>query len=175
MRALSTARLRIEPMEAEHAPELYEKFRDPALYTWILRTPPEDLAKFREGLAAVEGRASPDGSEAWLNWVGFDRVSGEIIGTAEVSLIHATSAFHLAYTVFRPFQRRGYAYELCAAVVAEMTESFGARKLIVEMDVRNLASVRLAEKLGAVLRAFNPKVQMLKGEWSDEFRYEKDL
>jgi RimJ/RimL family protein N-acetyltransferase len=45
-------------------------------------------------------------------------------------------------------------------------------KVIIEMDVRNVASIALAESLGAKRISFHEKVQMIRGEWSDEYRYE---
>ena len=45
-------------------------------------------------------------------------------------------------------------------------------KVIIEMDVRNVASVSLAESLGAKRVSHTEKVQKIRGEWSDEYRYE---
>lgn len=59
-----------------------------------------------------------------------------------------------------------------ALSAAARLASWGATKVIIEMEIRNNASFRLAESLGAKRVAFKPKAQLLKGEWSDEYQYE---
>jgi len=57
-------------------------------------------------------------------------------------------------------------------VIRHLFTDWNAPQIVIEMDVRNTASVRLAESVGAKKVSFKPKVQLVKGEWSDEFRFE---
>jgi ribosomal-protein-alanine N-acetyltransferase len=172
LQILNSQRLRLEPLLVTHSESLFELFQDPALYTWIMREPPNSLADFRAGIEFLEARLSRDQSEYWLNWVAVNRTTGQTVGKIEISLNRETREAYLAYTTFQNFWRNGYAAEGCASVIEHVFQEWGASKIIIEMDVRNEASVRLAETLGGVRVAFNPRVQLLKGEWSDEYRYE---
>ena len=78
----------------------------------------------------------------------------------------------MAYFVFPDFWRKSYAKEACSAVVEFLLIARKASKVIIEMDVRNVASIALAESLGAKRVASKERVQMIRGEWSDEYRYE---
>jgi RimJ/RimL family protein N-acetyltransferase len=98
--------------------------------------------------------------------------SSDLVGQVEVSMNSKTLEFYLAYTTFKAHWKEGYAKEACAAVITHMFCDWSATKAIIEMDVRNTASVRLAESLGARRVSFTPKAQQVKGEWSDEYRYE---
>jgi RimJ/RimL family protein N-acetyltransferase len=107
-----------------------------------------------------------------MNWVALHRTTGELIGQVEVSMEIESRELNLAYTIFRNHWRQGYAKESCLAVIKHLFSEWAATKVIIEMDVRNHASFRLAESLGAKRVAFKPRAQFLKGVWSDEFRYE---
>ncbi|MFL5812179.1 MAG: GNAT family N-acetyltransferase [Bdellovibrionia bacterium] len=172
MTFLYTSRLRLEPLLTAHADRLFVLFQDPALYAFISRTVPTDLSEFRKGIEFLEGRTSYDGKEHWLNWVSFTQDTGEIVGKIEITIEKDMGVAYLAYTTFRKFWGQGYAKEACAEVIRHVLDDWKTTKIVIEMDVRNMASVRLAESLGAKRVAFKPKAQMLKGEWSDEYRYE---
>ena len=172
MQTLTTTRLEIQPQSIGHSDRLFELFQDEALYPFIFTTPPKSKDEFRERIRFLEGRKSRDGLAYWINWVSLHRETGELIGQVEVTLQIESRELYLAYYVFRKHWRQGYAKESCKAVIAHMFEAWGATKVIIEMDVRNTASFRLAESLGATRVAFTPKAQLLKGEWSDEYRYE---
>ncbi len=172
LQTLTTIRLELEPQVVAHAGQLFELFQDEALYTYIMRTPPKLLEEFRDGIRFLEGRLSRDGSEYWLNWVAFDRSSRNIVGQFEVSMDIESREARLAYTVFQKYWRQGFAQEGGRHLIEHLFKDWQASKIIIEMDVRNLASVKLAESLGAKRIAFRPKAQLLKGDWSDEYTYE---
>lgn len=175
MHALASPRLRLYPMVVAHAEELYRLFQDSGLYTWIAREVPTDFAKFRDGIKFLESQLSRDGTEYWLNWVCRHVDTHEIIGKVEISLHRTTLEFNLAYTIFKPFQRQGYAREACLTAMDHVAAKYGAKKALIYMDVRNLASVALAESLGATRVEFVPRAQKIRDEWSDEYRYELPL
>jgi [ribosomal protein S5]-alanine N-acetyltransferase len=172
LQTLFTKRLTLEPQTVAHADRLFELFQDEELYPYITRVPPTSLQKFREGLGFIERRRSEPQEELWINWVMVSKDSGDLVGQVEVSLNSMTLELYLAYTTFKAHWRQGFAKEACAAVSAHMFADWKATKAIIEMDVRNAASMRLAESLGARRVAYTPRAQQLKGEWSDEYRYE---
>ena len=114
-------------------------------------------------------RRSPDGAEVWFNWFAKERSSGEYVALIQIT-IRADSSAYLAYFTFVPHWRRGYAYEACQAVIRWLMGR-GVKEFVAEIDTRNLASVRLIEKLGFLRVAYVPKAAMIRGVASDEYRY----
>ena len=167
---LRTERLTLEPVTVVHSDRLFDLFQDPELYTYIPRSVPTDREKFRGELAFLEARLSYDGTQNWLRWAPIVKETGQIVGQIETTLTIESKECSLAYTIFREYWREGYAKEASSAVINHMFEDWGARNMIIEMDVRNAASVRLAESLAATRIAYTPNAQLLKGEWSNEYR-----
>ena len=169
---LNTSRLRLEPQSSEHVDKLFKPFQEKDLYKYIKRKPIESAEQLRKGIESIKYRMLPDKSEFCLNWVLISKESEECIGQVEVSLPVDSKSFYLAYTVFKDHWRKGFAKESCKEVINYMFKEWNTSKCIIEMDVRNTASIKLAESMGAERVSFKPKAQMLKGEWSDEYVYE---
>jgi [ribosomal protein S5]-alanine N-acetyltransferase len=172
MQKLRTKRLTLVPQSIDHAEQLFELFQDEELYPFINRVPPASLQKFRDGIEFLVARREEIHDELWLNWVMVHADSNQLVGQVEVSLNSKTRDFYLAYTTFKGYWRQGFAKEACAEVIHHMFRDWKATRAIIEMDIRNTASVQLAQSLGALRVAFTPRAQELKGEWSDEYRYE---
>lgn len=172
MQILTTERLRLEPLMRYHADALFEFFQEPGLYEWIKDEAPTSIEKFRENCKFLEGHLSPDKTEYWLNWIPFEKTTDQIIGKIEITLYKASLHVNLAYFIFKKYQKLGYAKEACEIVVGHMFNHWHAKKIIIEMDTRNLASICLAESLGAKKIGFKKNAEFFKGSWSDEFHYE---
>lgn len=170
-RPLETPRLVLEPLVPSHAACVFEDLLDPELYRFIPREPPASLAALESRFRALSARASPDGREAWLNWVGRVRSSGACVGMFEAT-VHADRRAHLAYSVFPPHWRRGYAKEGCRRVIESLFADWNVEVVAAEIDTRNLASIRLVESLGFRRASFKPGADFFKGATSDEYRYE---
>ena len=110
---LETPRLLLEPLVPSHAAALYAALQAPELYTFIPQDPLASLDALAARYTAIATRHSPDGRERWLNWAARSRATGASIGTFEAT-VHADRTARLAYMVFPPFQRQGYAAEACA-------------------------------------------------------------
>jgi len=140
-----TERLRIEPLAARHAEELFEPLSDPALYRHVPRGPPASLDELRARFRRLSSRRSPDGAERWLNWV-------LRAGARPVGWIQATArgdgAAEIAYSVFAGAQRRGYATEGVAWMIGWLRSALGVAHLRATVDPRNAASIALLGRLG---------------------------
>jgi RimJ/RimL family protein N-acetyltransferase len=168
---LETPRLLLEPLVPEHAPAVFDDLRDPRLYSFIPTEPPESLAALDRRYRALRTRASPDGKEAWLNWIARLRVSGQYIGTFQAT-VYGDRRAHLAYIVFSRYWRQGYAKEGCARVLESLRHEWRITVVAAELDTRNVASIRLAEALGFKRVGFKPGADFFKGSASDEYLYE---
>lgn len=173
---LETRRLRIEPLQPRHAHLLYENLTDERLYQFIPVDPPGSVEALEARYRKLSTRRSPDGSEVWLNFAMRLRQDGTreeagYVGTLEATVFSDRSAY-LAYMVFVPFWRQGYAKEGCGRLLRHLAEDYGTQTVTAEMDTRNAASVSLVESLGFGRVGFTSTADHFKGSASDEFRYE---
>jgi ribosomal-protein-alanine N-acetyltransferase len=181
VKTLETERLLLEPLLPEHATLLFEGLADERLYRFIPSDPPESLEALETRYRKLSSRRSPDGSEVWLNFAmrlreGTTPEDGAVpratyVGTLEATVFPNRSAY-LAYTVFVPFWRQGYAKEGCARMLSHLLEDYRVRVVVAEMDTRNAASISLAEVLGFERVGTTLGADHFKGSVSDEHRYE---
>ncbi|HEY7340626.1 MAG TPA: GNAT family protein [Ktedonobacterales bacterium] len=168
---LETPRLLLEPLVVGHATLLFEALHSSDLYTYIPQDPPSSLEALKTRYAALSSRRSPDGQEVWLNWALRQRETGAYVGTVQAT-VRADHTALLAYMIFVPFWRQGYAREGCARVLAHLFEDYHVSRVAAEIDTRNIASIRLIEALGFTRVATTPRADFFKGAVSDEYRYE---
>ena len=166
---LKTARLVIERQQARHADLVYEDQLHSALYTYIPQEP-MTLEALRDRYRFLEAGVSPDGDEYWLNWIGFCERSGRPVATFQAT-IPASGYGAIAYSVFPPFWKQGYATELSQSMLTHIFEHYEPTALSAEIDTRNSASIRLVEKLGFTRTGFTADADFFKGKSSDEYRY----
>jgi [ribosomal protein S5]-alanine N-acetyltransferase len=183
-KTLLTERLSLEPLMPEHAVRLFEGLADERLYRFIPTNPPESVEALETRYRKLSSRRSPDASELWLNFAmrlreGTAPEGGAVlqptyVGTLEATVYPDLSAY-IAYTVFVPFWRQGYAREGCARMLWHLLEDYGVRVVVAEMDTRNAASVSLVEALGFERVGTKLDADRFKGSVSDEHRYELRL
>ena len=161
----------LEPLLPEHAALLFEGLADERLYRFIPQNAPESVETLEARYRRLSSRRSPDGSQVWLTFAMRLRERATYLGTLEVTVFPDRSAY-LAYTVFVPFWRQGYAREGCARMLRHLVEDHGVRVVTAEMDTRNAASVALAESLGFERVRTTFGADHFKGSVSDEHRYE---
>lgn len=170
---LHTSRLTLEPLLAAHADQLYAPLSDPQLYTYLPSDPPVSVDALRERYARLEARRSPDGSQLWLNWAA-RLADGAYVGLVEAT-VHADATAHVAYFVFRPYQRQGFAGEGVSAVLGHLKDVLGVREARALLDTRNEASWRLMERLGFQRVRLIKDADHFRGASSDEYEYVRAL
>ena len=168
---LETPRLFLEPILPAHAARLNEPLQDERLYRFIPQDPPASLRALKDRYDFLSARRSPDGREAWLNWAMRERSSGDYAGTLETT-VHDNRTATVAYTVFVPHQRRGFAAEACGRLLDHLFEDYRVGVVAAEIDTRNAASIALVESLGFERVGFQENADYFKGSSSDEYRYE---
>jgi ribosomal-protein-alanine N-acetyltransferase len=144
---LATARLRLEPLEPEHAAMLFEGLRDEQLYEFIDEGPPVSVETLRARYEGLARRRSPDGREAWLNWAVWSNPEARYIGYVQATVAADRRAF-IAYVLFRDAWGYGYAAESVERVVRDLRERWGCEEVSAQVDVRNRRSIALLQRLG---------------------------
>lgn len=151
---LETERLLLRYPHILDAEALYGVFGDP------------EVMRFSDG--GVQSREWTEGwirsqLEHYVEW-GFGKYAvleqscREVIGYCGLAFhpdLGGQPEVDLGYRLARPFWGQGYATEAARAVIAYAFDTLALRRLVARIDPQNLASLRVAEKLG--------------------MRYEKDL
>lgn len=146
--AIDTSRLHLEPLRVAHAEEMAVLLDDQGLHTY-LGGRPATAAQLRDRYARQVVGRSPDGTQAWLNWVVRERATGAAVGTvqATVHLLDGRDAAEVAWVIATPYQRRGYAGE-AAVGMADWLRRNGADVLVAHVHPDHEASARVARRLG---------------------------
>lgn len=147
MNRLTTERLDLEPLEARHALEMFSVLGDPAIYRFIDESVPVAPETLEKRYQMLEGRASPDGRQSWLNWIVRERSSGRAVGYVQATVGEDAQA-DIAYVFATEAQGRGFARESVSAMLAELGASHGVATYRARVDARNERSIRLLRGLG---------------------------
>lgn len=169
-RDLLTPRLRLEPLTVEHAPRLFPVLSDPTIYTYLPGEPPTSVESLRERYERLQRRVSPSGEERWLNWAVWLEASGRYAGVMQATVRRENDAL-IAYELGEPFRGAGYATEACEAVLAALASDYSVERVLAYVDTRNLASIRLLERLGFRRIDRIENADYFKGAPSDELVY----
>ena len=172
-RPLGSDRLLLEPLLETHALAVCPFLGSAQLCCFIPQEPPETVEALGARYARLTGRRSPNGREAWLNWAMRLREDPEAyVGLLQASVKENGTA-HVAYTVFVPYQRRGFASEGMAMLLTHLFDDYRVAECVAEVDTRNAASIALLERLRFVRTGTTVGADVFKGTTSDEYRYER--
>ena len=160
--SLSTERLRIEPLTADDADDLFPVLDDPALGRFTGELPPDDVEALRARFERWEQRRSPDGTELWLNWAVRLRADGRAIGVLQATVADGETA--IAWTIGTAFQRQGFATEAGRALLPWLRATIGDATIVAWIHPDHLASQAVARRIG-----LRPTDRVRDGEiaWED--------
>jgi RimJ/RimL family protein N-acetyltransferase len=145
MRSITASHCQLEPQTAAHAPEMYSVLADPAIYEFE-NEPPRSLEQLSIRFAKLETRASPDGTEQWLNWV-IRLPDGQLAGYVQATVLSTGLAF-VAYELNSQHWRKGIGSSAVRAMMAELSASYGVHTFIAVLKARNFRSEALLRHLG---------------------------
>lgn len=144
---LDTERLSIREMTEQDVSALYELYEEPVMtkYTEALFPEYEDEVTYtRNYIANVY---SYFGFGTWIVERKCDR---KIIGRAGFNYREGLDNPELGYLIGLPYQRQGYAYEACHAIMNYLKDEYQISSINAFSHPDNLASIRLLDKLGFV-------------------------
>ena len=138
-----TERCLIRELSLSDLPALYELYDKPGMTDYV-----EPLYDYETELeyqkAYIENMY---GFYEYGMWLVFSKETGELIGRA--GLEHN----EMGYMIAPELWNRGYATEVCRFIIDYARENTDFEELYCRIDERNVASVRLAKKLGFVRNA----------------------
>jgi len=145
MKQISAPPLLLEPQLAAHAREMFAVLSDPAIYEFE-NVPPQSEESLTARYAKLESRRSPDGTQAWLNWV-IRLPSGELAGYVQATVLPGGASF-IAYELASRHWRQGIATIAVSAVCAALHADYSVNLCVAVLKARNYRSLGLLRKLG---------------------------
>jgi RimJ/RimL family protein N-acetyltransferase len=145
---IETRRLILEPLQVEHAEEMLSVLGDAALYEYTGGAPPT-LAELRTRYARQVDGGSPDRTQGWLNWIVRERGHLTAVGAVQATLVDEEGDIvaELAWVIGGSHQRRGYASDAAAAMVAWLIRH-DVKTVAAHIHPKNAASIAVATRLG---------------------------
>ena len=153
--SIRTPRLRLEPLTVLDTDALFAVLDDPALHTFT-GGEPRTRAEFDAWVAAVEPGHSPDGMQAWCNWLVVVIETGSVAGTVQATVEGGEAS--LAWGIGAGFQGRGYAKEAAAAMAAWLADQ-GVTRFRATIHPDHAASGAVADSWG-----MRPTDEVVDGE-----------
>jgi RimJ/RimL family protein N-acetyltransferase len=142
-----TARLVIEPLRVEHAPLLFPLLADPRLYDYAPDTTRTSVAALIERFQALERGPKEGENEVWLNWLLQRLDTGAAVGTLQATVVPGSHAW-IGYTLVSTAWGQGFGTEAGAWLVADLAARYALSEIRASVDVRNVKSIALLERLG---------------------------
>ena len=166
---LETARLIVRPFTEEDIAALIIYRSHPEVARYQLWDAPYTNAA-AQAFWERQRQVVPNTPNSWQQLALEHKASGQLIGDCALHTVDLHQV-ELGYTLAPAYQGRGYMSEALTRVISYLFTDLGKHRLSAEMDARNTASARLAERLGFRREAHFIEDMWFKGEWSSTFVY----
>lgn len=166
---LATARLTLRALDETDAPGLFGVFSDPRVMRYW-SSPPWDTEARAHEMIGQDRKAMRRGDYVRLGVE--TRESREFIGTCTLFALAAQCRrAELGYALHSAWWGRGYMHEALTALLAFGFDELDLNRVEADVDPRNLASVRILERLGFRKEGHLRERWIVAGEVSDSGLY----
>jgi RimJ/RimL family protein N-acetyltransferase len=168
---LRTERLTLRPYRESDLEYVADTFTRPEVVRYLydeVWTPETvaDLLSRRQGL----GEIRREGDRLVLAVE--ETATGQVVGDVSLTYVSVVHRSGEVGWIFSPtHQGKGYATEAATEILRIGFEEMLLRRIFARCDARNVASVRVMEKLGMRREAHFVENEFVKGEWTDELVY----
>lgn len=147
-RPFETPRLNLTPMTVSDAEEMTDTLSDSDLYIHIGGTPPT-FEELRTRYQRQSTGHSPDGSQAWLNWIIRAAESAETVGYVQATVKQTGKALEAecAWVIGAQHQGQGIATEAASGMLMWLT-AHEVASVSCAISPNNRASEKVANNLG---------------------------
>ena len=165
--SIATARLILRLAIPEDAEAIFAYRSHPVTNRyqgWI----PASVEEVREALKAN----TPDRPDRWLQFAIVEATENKVIGDVSMHYTSATQMqAEIGCALDRRYHRQGYAEEAVSALLDYLFRMLQLHRVEVSIDPRNVATTRLAERLGFRKEGLLLENFWLRGEWVDSVVY----
>jgi len=96
---------------------------------------------------------------------------GELIGDVCAHIDNTGGVAEIGFTLARSEHGQGYASEAAQALVHDLVQRVGVRRVRGELDPENTASQRVLENVGLIFEATTKNSLLWRGQWADSMTY----
>lgn len=171
---LSTKRLELVPAEPALAELTWRHLDDERMWEFFPALRPPTIEALRQRYERWMYEVPYLGAiERWENWISLRRDDGCAVGEAQAT--YAGTNVYIAYGIFPPFRRCGFAREAMQSVLEHAHGAHGASRAIAEMAARNVASAGVARSLGFTQVAARRDLEPGLGYRGETYVYRRSL
>jgi ribosomal-protein-alanine N-acetyltransferase len=124
---------------------MYPLLSEPELYRHLDYGPPPSVEHVRGVYAQLERRASPDGSQTWLNGI-VCLGSREPIGSVQATILSPHTAW-VAYLLGGAHWGHGHARASVGTMLEHLSKKYGAEEFLATVENANTRSIALLARL----------------------------
>ena len=143
---IETARLVLTPLVASDAEAMVDVLADERMHEFT-GGHPLSLEELRSRYQQLESGSSPDGDEAWLNWIVRLHDGLRPVGVMQATVAADGSSADVAWEIGVAAQGKGMASEAATAIVAWLINS-GVRDIRALIHPEHTASAVVASRAG---------------------------
>lgn len=146
---LQTEKLLVRESTLADVDEFYRIYKEPSITLYM-----ENLYEDRDAERAYMKEYIDQiyGFYGYGLWTVILKETGQIIGRAGLSVREGYEFPELGFLIDAAYQRKGYGYEVCRAILQYAKEELEFEKVQALVDEKNTISLHLLEKLGFVLK-----------------------
>lgn len=146
---LETERCLVRETTEEDVEDFYRIYSEPSITAYmdgLYEDPEQERAYARDYIDQVY---------SFYNfgiWTVVDKGSGEVIGRAGICYREGYETPEIGFVIAKTWQGRGYATEVCRAILAYAREELGFPEVLAFVHPENRASMHICRKLGLSIR-----------------------
>jgi len=164
---LESARLRLRPMELADEEAMFQYHSNPDVVRYIPWFP-RDHEQVRASITKIMKATRLEIEGDYLNLAVTLKSTGRLIGQVSIEFTSDVNEGGEIGYVFNPeFGGQGYATEAIATIISHGFDLVGFHRVIARTDPRNIASIKVLERLGFRQEAHFISEEFIKGEWAD--------
>lgn len=144
---LETLRCRVRETTVDDVDSFYRIYAEPSITEYmedLFADRDEEIAYTKDYIEKVYA------FYGYGMWTILEKESGAVIGRAGIIWREGYDVPELGFVIGVPWQRRGYAFEVCEAILAYAKEELAMDRMQALVRTGNEKSLRLCEKLGFV-------------------------
>jgi ElaA protein len=156
------------PLNASHAALLFKPLAPAVIYQYMQERPQDSIETMQVRYARLEQGAPSGCGELWLNWLVRDAQTKQTLGTVQATVMRNASA-EIGYVLTPDAWGRGLGTQCIQWLTKVLLSRYGMQKIIAQIDVRNIASWRAAEKAG--MQRYQEVDSELLGQATRDYQY----
>ncbi|MCF7223371.1 GNAT family N-acetyltransferase [Marilutibacter chinensis] len=165
---IAGARIRLRPYREDDLPAFFAVHADPEVMRYGSHPPWTRIEQAYPKFHSSLHDNAPDRQLCWVIAAADDRLIG---GVALFRINAAQRLAEFGYALERASWGQGFAREAAALALGHAFDGLDLRRIEADIDPRNLASCRLAERLGFVREGLLRERWQVNGEISDTALY----